>query len=75
MGHMLGPLPRLYRSLVAATALLVFIGYGIVLSQVLPLPFGGVLAGTAAGLLIAFALVHDFHHRPRQPSRAARRHP
>ena len=73
---MLGPLPRLYRSLVAAVALLVFIGCGIVLAQVLPLPFGGVVVGSAVGLLIAFVLVHDFHHHRRaQPSRAVRRHP
>jgi fatty acid desaturase len=72
---MLGPLPRLYRSLVVAAALLVFIGGGIVLAQLLPLPFGGVVVGSATGLLIAFVLVHDFHHRRAQPSRALRRHP
>lgn len=72
---MLGPLPRLYRSLVTAAALLVFIGCGIVLAQVLPLPFGGVVTGTAVGLLIAFVLVHDFHRRRTHSSRAVRRHP
>lgn len=74
MGHMLGPLPRLYRSLVAAVALLVFIGGSIVLAQLLPLPFGGVVAGSALGLAIAFVLVHDFQRTP-QPDRAVRRHP
>lgn len=72
---MLGPLPRLYRSLVAVAALLVFVGGGIVLAQVLPLPFGGILFGSALGLLIAFVLVHDFHHRQARPTRAVRRHP
>ena len=72
---MLGPLPRLYRSLVVAVALLVFVGGGIVLAQVLPLPFGGVVTGTLIGVLIAFVLVHDFHRRRTQPSRAVRRHP
>jgi uncharacterized membrane protein YccC len=59
---------------VAAVALLVFIGGSIVLAQVLPLPFGGVLVGSALGLVIAFVLVHDFH-RTAQPHRAVRRHP
>ena len=55
-------------------ALLVFIGGSIVLAQLLPLPFGGVVAGSALGLAIGFVLVHDFQRTP-QPDRAVRRHP
>jgi len=72
---MLGPLPRLYRSLVATAALVVFIACGIWLARMLPLPVGGLLLGSAAGVLIAFVLVHDFHQRRTQPGRIVRRHP
>ncbi len=72
---MLGPLPRLYRSLVATTALVVFIACGVWLAQILPLPVGGLLLGSVAGVLIAFVLVHDFHQRRTQPARIIRRHP
>lgn len=73
---MIGPLPQLYRVLVIASAVLIFIGAGIWLAHVfeLPLPFGGVGGGTAAGALIAFALVHDFsHHADAKPLRVQRR--
>lgn len=72
---MLGPLPRLYRSLVATTAIIVFIAGGIWLAQLRPLPVGGLLVGSVAGVLIAFVLVHDFHQRRTQPARIVRRHP
>ena len=72
---MLGPLPRLYRSLVATAAIVVFIAWGVWLAQFLPLPVDGLVVGCAAGLLIAFVLVHDFHQRHAQPARIARRHP
>ena len=72
---MLGPLPRLYRSLVASVALVVFIACGIWLAQMLPLPGGGLLLGTSAGLLIAFVLVHDFHRKRAQPARVVRHRP
>lgn len=73
---MLGPLPRLYRSLVATTAFVVVIACGVWLAQMLPLPVGGLLVWGVAGVLIAFVLVHDFHQRRAQPARAVRRrHP
>jgi len=72
---MLGPLPRLYRSLVATAAFVVFIACGVWLAQMLPLPVGGLLLGSVAGVLIAFVLVHDFHQRRTHPVRAVRRHP
>lgn len=71
---MLGPLPRLHRSLVATVAFLVVIAWGVWLAQMLPLPVGGLLVGTVAGVLVAFVLVHDFHQRRTQPARALRRH-
>ena len=73
---MFGPLPQLYRFLVVAFAILVFIGGGVWLAHAfdVPLPFGGVLGGTAAGALIAYALVHDFSHRSEpRPLRIHRR--
>ena len=71
---MLGPLPRLYRSLVATAAFIVFILCGVWLAQMLPLPVDGILLGSVAGVLIAFVLVHDFHQRRAQPARAVRHH-
>lgn len=73
---MIGPLPQLYRLLVITSVILLFTGAGVWLALVLevPLPFGGVLGGTAAGVLIAFALVHDFSHRAEsRPLRLHRR--
>jgi hypothetical protein len=57
-----GPLPRIYRILVIAGTVLLSVGGGVWLahSLALPLPFRGVLVGAVFGVLIAFALVHDF---------------
>lgn len=68
----LAPLPRLYRLLVLASVLTVCIGAGVWLARSYDLPFGGVLVGTSAGLLIAFAVLHDFRGRTR-PTRVPRR--
>ena len=61
---MFGPLPRMYRILVIVGALLLSVAGGawLAYSFALELPFGGVLLGVAFGVLIAFALVHDFSH-------------
>jgi hypothetical protein len=58
----IGPLPRIYRILVIAGVLLLSVAGGLWLahSLVLDLPFRGLLIGLAFGVLIAFALVHDF---------------
>lgn len=72
---MLGPLPKLYRSLVATVAFVVFIAAGVWLAQMLPLPVGGlVVIGSVAGVLIAFVLVHDFHQRQTRPARTVGHH-
>lgn len=66
----MGPLPQLYRYLVAALAVLVSLAGGVWLAGWLELPFGGFGVGLGAGCLIAFALVHDFRRdRPTQPHR------
>lgn len=56
----MGPLPQLYRYLVAGLALLVSLAGGVWLAGRLELPLGGFGIGLGAGCLIAFALVHDF---------------
>lgn len=73
---MIGPLPRLYRILVIAVAILISVAGGVWLAQhfALALPFRGVLVGLAFGVLIAFALVHDFSRgRQARPVRVIRR--
>ena len=73
---MFGPLPRIYRILVIAGALLLSVGGGVWLadSLALALPFRGVLLGMAFGVIVAFALVHDFSRgRQARPLRIARR--
>lgn len=56
----MGPLPQLYRYLVAALALLVSLAGGVWLAGRLDLPLGGFGVGLGAGCLLAFVLVHDF---------------
>lgn len=71
---MLAPLPRLYRFTVVALVLALCLGAGVIAAEAwsVPLPLGGLLAGTLVGLGLAFLLVHDFHHQPRA-ARAVRR--
>ncbi|MBB6626466.1 hypothetical protein H5V45_03930 [Nocardioides sp. KIGAM211] len=72
---MLGPLPRLYRSLVIAAILLVGVAGGAWIAYVSALPLAatvGALCGAVLALGIAFVMVHDFSH-PRRPARAVRR--
>jgi hypothetical protein len=68
---LLAPLPRLYRIILFAVVLALGIGSGVLLAQAWELPAGGVLVGAAGGLLIAYLLVHDFHHAPRPAPGAA----
>lgn len=73
---MIGPLPQLYRLLVIAAAVLLFIGLGVWLAHSIgvPMPFGGILGGTVAGVLMAYLLVHDFSHQhAARPLRVRRR--
>ncbi|MET0523171.1 MAG: hypothetical protein ABWZ91_00090 [Nocardioides sp.] len=69
---MLAPLPRLHRIIVVASVLLIGVIAGVWVAQAWSLPAGGLLVGTGAGLVVAFLLTHDFHHRPR-PVRVQRR--
>ena len=70
---MLGPLPALHRLLVVGVVLAVGVCSGAWIAHYTPVqvaaPAGAVL-GAAAGVLAAFALVHDFSTRsPRQRRR------
>ncbi|WP_109509938.1 YtxH domain-containing protein [Nocardioides speluncae] len=71
---MFGPLPRLHRVALIAAAILFFVVAGMWLAEVTPVPVvaRGILIGAAAGVVVAYLLVHDFHHAPR-PARIHRR--
>ncbi len=56
----MGPLPALYRLLIAGLVLLLGLAFGIWLAQSHDLPLGGLGVGIGAGSLLAFLLVHDF---------------
>jgi hypothetical protein len=65
---MLAPLPRLYRHLVVATMLIIGVASGVWITQatsVSAVASAGAGLGALAGILAAYALVHDFSHRPR----------
>ncbi len=65
---MLGPLPPLYRGLLAVVALVVGVGSGAWVAHFTPLPVAasvGALLGALAGLLLGYVLVHDFSERRR----------
>ncbi len=67
MEPVIGPLPRLHRLLVVATALVVGMLSGIWLVNATAVPAlvaAGVGWGLLAGLLLTYVLLHDFHHRP-----------
>lgn len=66
---MMGPLPTLYRWRVAVVALLFCGAVGAWLAYSTPIPVVvtvGALLGAVAGLLVAFALVHEFTPAPRR---------
>jgi hypothetical protein len=74
---MFGPLPTLHRLLLVVGAVVVCVGIGLWFGAMPEVPLNlrvGLLAGAAAGVAAAFALVHDFHHRGARPARARRRH-
>lgn len=61
-----GPLPRMHRLLVIATALVVGMLSGIWLVAVVGAPVligAGIGWGLLAGLLLNYVLLHDFHDR------------
>lgn len=74
MDRVIGPLPRLHRLLVVATALIVGVVSGMWVVNVAGVPAlvaAGLGWGLLAGLLLTYLLVHDFDHRP-QPVRVRR---
>ena len=73
---MLGPLPTKYRVIVAASALVAFIGLGAWITFTLSgplLPGGGAGIGAALGLVAVLLLLHDSSHRS-HPRVARARH-
>lgn len=66
--HVFGPLPRLHRLVLVAAALLVGVAAGAWLAHFTALPLAasaGAAVGAVAGMLLAYALVHDFHAHAR----------
>lgn len=64
---MLGPLPPLYRMVVAVCALLAFVGLGAWLAVTLPIPLlasAGAGIGAGIGVIVVLLLVHDPHRQP-----------
>ena len=78
---MLGPLPRLYRSLTVVAILILGVAAGAWVAHMTALPVAasvGAWLGAGAAALLAYAVVHDFHpdlHRDLHPRtvRAGRR--
>ena len=73
---MLGPLPALHKLVLVVAAVVVCTGIGFWFGVMPEIPLNlraGILAGTAAGVAAAFALVHDFHEHQARPARARRR--
>jgi len=56
----MGPLPALYRLMIAGMVLLLSVASGVWLANSYDLPLGGLGIGLGAGSLLAFLLVHDF---------------
>jgi len=74
--HVFGPLPQLHRLALVATALLVGVASGAWLAHFTAVPVAvsaGAVIGAFAGILLGYALVHDFHAHAR-PVRVTRRH-
>ena len=72
---MFGPLPALHKVTLVLAALIVCTGLGFWLGAMPEVPINlraGVLAGTVAGAVAAFVLVHDFRQRHPRPARARR---
>jgi hypothetical protein len=69
----MGPLPRLYRLLIAALVMALSLGAGVWLAGYLRLPLGCIGVGLGAGCLLAWLLTRDFHHHEERPVRVQRR--
>ena len=72
MGGM-GPLPQLYRLLIAGVVVVLSVAGGIWLAGWLALPLGGVGVGLAGGVLLAYLATRDYSHPSPRPSRDHRR--
>jgi positive regulator of sigma E activity len=75
MDAMLGPLPPLHRALVVVLTLAAGLICGAWAAY--DSPFSTAAAATLGallGLAVAYAVVHDFHHRPQARHVRARRH-
>ena len=73
---MFGPLPPLHRVLLLASTLVVTIAAGAWVAHVTVLPIAasaGAAIGAAAGVLVGYTLLHDFHRRTRTSPVARRR--
>ncbi|QNN52224.1 hypothetical protein [Nocardioides mesophilus] len=74
---MLGPLPKLYRAVVASTAVLLFAGLGAWLTLTLPLQMltsAGAALGVAVGALAVLALLHEPSAAPSRSRPVGLRH-
>ncbi len=74
---MFGPLPTLHRLVLVLAALRGCLGSGFWFGAMPEIALTlrvGLLAGAAVGVVAAFALVHDFHHRQSRTVRVRRRH-
>ena len=73
-----GPLPVLHRVVSVIVALAVWIGLGAwsgVMPAVPVTVVSGIAMGAVAGILTAYALLHDFDRRPPMSTDRARRRP
>lgn len=59
----MGPLPPLYRLLLAVLLVGLCLAAGVRLAAVLALPLGGIGVGLLAGALLSVLLTHDFTRR------------
>lgn len=74
--QMFGPLPALHKFVLVLAAVIVCLGIGLWFGAMPEVPLNlrvGLLAGAAAGVAAAYALVHDFHDRQARPARVRRR--
>jgi hypothetical protein len=71
-----GPLPVLYRVVLVAAALVIWIGLGVWSGARPDVPVtvaAGLLLGVVAGLVSAYVLLHDFDRRPSMSTDRGRR--
>lgn len=75
---MLGPLPTMYRVLVAVSTVLACMGIGAWLTYMLPGPLlapTGAGLGAGIGMVVVLVLLHDFENPHQEPRRVRLRTP